>query len=165
MVFLPTPGSNSNWKLLFLKYKIFGNAGEILPGSTGFTKESSHLNQHCFATLYTTAKECLLPRNSQFLTKDAGSVKNLVGETPTQAQRTYFSTQNHVNATTPPTFLVHANNDASVPVKNSILFNEALVKFKVPAEMHVYQSGGHGFGLKGTWFEMMKNWMGENKLL
>ncbi|MBP8067815.1 MAG: alpha/beta hydrolase [Pedobacter sp.] len=95
----------------------------------------------------------------------AGSVKNLVGETPTQAQRTYFSTQNHVNATTPPTFLVHANNDTSVPVKNSILFNEALVKFKVPAEMHVYQSGGHGFGLKGTWFEMMKNWMGENKLL
>ncbi len=95
----------------------------------------------------------------------AGSVKNLVGETPTTAQREYFSTQNYVNATTPPTFLVHANNDTSVPVKNSILFNEALVKFKVPAEMHIYQSGGHGFGLKGSWFEMMKDWMGSNKLL
>lgn len=95
----------------------------------------------------------------------AGSVKNLVGENPTQSQRTYFSNQNYVNATTPPTFLVHANNDSTVPVKNSILFNEALVKFKVPAEMHIYQSGGHGFGLKGTWFETMKNWMGANKLL
>jgi acetyl esterase/lipase len=95
----------------------------------------------------------------------AGSVKNLLGDAPTQTQRTYFSTQNYVNATTPPTFLVHANNDTAVPVKNSILFNEALVKFKVPAEMHVYQSGGHGFGLKGTWFEMMKDWMGTNKLL
>ena len=94
----------------------------------------------------------------------AGSVKNLVGEAPTQAQRTYFSTQNFVNASTPPTFLVHANNDPSVPVKNSILFNEALVKFKVPAEMHIYQSGSHGFGLKGTWFETMKNWMETNKL-
>lgn len=93
----------------------------------------------------------------------AGSVKNLVGESPTQSQRTYFSTQNHVNATTPPTFLVHANNDSSVPVKNSILFNEALVKYKVPAEMHIYQSGGHGFGLKGGWFETMKNWMESNK--
>ncbi len=93
----------------------------------------------------------------------AGSVKNLIGEAPTQTQRTYFSTQNYVNATTPPTFLVHANNDVTVPVKNSILFNEALVKFKVPAEMHIYQSGGHGFGLKGTWFETMKNWMEMNK--
>ncbi|MES2650809.1 MAG: alpha/beta hydrolase [Bacteroidota bacterium] len=93
----------------------------------------------------------------------AGSVKNLIGEAPTQTQRTYFSTQNYVNATTPPTFLVHANNDITVPVKNSILFNEALVKFKVPAEMHIYQSGGHGFGLKGTWFETMKNWMEMNK--
>ncbi|MEJ5993490.1 alpha/beta hydrolase [Pedobacter sp. Du54] len=95
----------------------------------------------------------------------AGSVKNLLGDSPTQTQRNYFSTQNYVNATTPPTFLVHANNDTAVPVKNSILFNEALVKYKVPAEMHVYQSGGHGFGLKGTWFEMMKDWMGANKLL
>jgi len=100
----------------------------------------------------------------------AGSVKNLLGETPTQAQRTYFSTQNHVSATTPPTFLVHANNDTGVPVKNSILFNEALVKFKVPAEMHIYQGGGHGFGLnnkttKEDWFLTMKNWMDANKLL
>ncbi len=95
----------------------------------------------------------------------AGSVKNLLGETPTQVQRTYFSTQNYVSATTPPTFLVHANNDTAVPVKNSILFNEALVKFKVPAEMHIYQTGGHGFGLKGNWFETMKIWMGANKLL
>lgn len=95
----------------------------------------------------------------------AGSVKNLVGENPTPEQRTYFSTENYVNATTPPVFLVHANNDTTVPVKNSILFNEALVKFKVPAEMHIYQSGGHGFGLKGTWFETLKDWMGANKLL
>ncbi len=100
----------------------------------------------------------------------AGSVKNLLGENPTAAQRSYFSSQNYVNAQTPPAFLVHANNDASVPVKNSILYNEALTKFKVPAEMHIYPSGGHGFGLqnkttKDDWFERLKNWMQSNQWL
>lgn len=100
----------------------------------------------------------------------AGSVKNLLGENPTAAQRSYFSSQNYVNAQTPPAFLVHANNDASVPVKNSILYNEALTKFKVPAEMHIYPAGGHGFGLqnkttKDDWFERLKNWMESNQWL
>lgn len=100
----------------------------------------------------------------------AGSVKNLLGENPTSAQRSYFSSQNYVNAQTPPAFLVHANNDASVPVKNSILYNEALTKFKVPAEMHIYPAGGHGFGLqnkttKDDWFERLKNWMESNQWL
>lgn len=94
----------------------------------------------------------------------AGSVKNLVGSNPTAAQTDYFSNENHVNEQTPPTFLVHANNDVSVPVKNSILFNEALVKFKVPAELHIYQAGGHGFGLKENWFGALKDWLRTNKL-
>lgn len=100
----------------------------------------------------------------------SGSVKNLLGDEPTDNQKRYFSTQNYVNADTPPAFLVHANDDASVQVKNSILYNEALTKFKVPAEMHIYQAGGHGFGLhnpstKDDWFERLKNWMTGNKWL
>ena len=100
----------------------------------------------------------------------AGSVRNLVGDQPTDAQRRYFSTELHINAQTPPTFLVHANNDGSVPVKNSLAYDEALAKNKVPSEMHIYQAGGHGFGLNNTttkenWFETMKNWMRSNNLL
>lgn len=95
----------------------------------------------------------------------AGSVKNLVGENPTTTQKQYFSTQNYVNAQTPPAFLVHANNDESVVPKNSILYNEALTKFKVPSELHLYQSGGHGFGLANDWFERLKTWMVLNKWL
>lgn len=100
----------------------------------------------------------------------SGSVKNLLGDEPTESQKHYFSTQNYINATTPPAFLVHANDDATVQVKNSILYNEALTKFKVPAEMHIYQAGGHGFGLhnpstKDDWFERLKNWMNANKWL
>ena len=99
-----------------------------------------------------------------------GSAVNLIGKDGTPAQKEYFSNERHVTPNTPPTFLVHANDDGAVPVQNSMLFNEALVKNKVKAEMHVYQSGGHGFGLnnkttKDDWFESLKNWMSANKWL
>lgn len=99
-----------------------------------------------------------------------GSAINLIGKNGTAEQREYFSNEKHVNANTPPTFLVHANDDGGVPVENSILFNQALVKNKVKAEMHLYQGGGHGFGLnnkttKDDWFERLKNWMIANKWL
>lgn len=100
----------------------------------------------------------------------AGSVKNLLGDNPTDAQRKYFSGELQVNAQTPPAFLVHANNDGAVPVKNSLAYNEALAKHKVAAEMHIYQGGGHGFGMynkttKDDWFESLKNWLESNKWL
>ncbi|WP_343531238.1 alpha/beta hydrolase [Pedobacter sp.] len=98
----------------------------------------------------------------------AGSVKNLLGETPTDQQRKYFSSEYQVNAQTPPAFLVHANTDKTVPVQNSMRYNEALVKNGVATELHAYQAGGHGFGLynkttKDDWFERLKNWMQANK--
>ncbi|RYF21135.1 MAG: alpha/beta hydrolase [Flavobacteriales bacterium] len=100
----------------------------------------------------------------------AGSVSKLLGNQPTPAQKSYFSNQNYVNAQTPPTFLVHANNDLTVPVRNSLLYNEKLASAQVPAEMHIYQAGGHGFGLnnktsKEDWFQSLKNWMIQNSWL
>jgi len=97
-----------------------------------------------------------------------GSVKNLLGENPTEEQKKYFSSERQVTSQTPPAFLVHANSDKSVPVQNSLRYNEALVKNDVPAEMHIYQAGGHGFGLfnkttKDDWFERLKNWLQANK--
>ena len=99
-----------------------------------------------------------------------GSLTRLLGENPTEAQRRYFSSELQVNAQTPIAFLVHANNDATVPVKNSILYNEALTKNKVLAEMHIYPQGGHGFGFNNKttndqWFDRLKNWMVASKLL
>lgn len=100
----------------------------------------------------------------------AGSAKNLIGAEGTQDQKEYFSNERHVTAQTPSTFLVHANDDGGVPVQNSIIFNQALVKHKVKSEMHLYQGGGHGFGLNNKttaddWFERLENWMKSNKLL
>ncbi|MHA4893440.1 alpha/beta hydrolase [Pedobacter sp. PWIIR3] len=99
-----------------------------------------------------------------------GSMDNLLGANPTQSQKDYFSNEKHVTANTPPTFMVHANDDGAVPVQNSMQFDAALVKAKVRAELHVYQNGGHGFALNNKtttddWFVRLENWMKANKFL
>lgn len=99
-----------------------------------------------------------------------GSKINLVGNAPSEEKVTYFSNETGVNADTPPTFMVHANDDKAVPVKNSTQFNEALVKAGVKGELHIYQAGGHGFGLNNKtttedWFKTLGSWMKSNKLL
>lgn len=57
-----------------------------------------------------------------------------------------YSLQNNVSADTPPVFLSHSTDDTTVPVQNSLEFYMALKKNSVPAEMHIYPSGGHGWG-------------------
>jgi dipeptidyl aminopeptidase/acylaminoacyl peptidase len=76
-----------------------------------------------------------------------------------------------VTAKTPPTFLVHASDDEGVLVKNSLLFYEALVAHNVPAELHVYEVGGHGFGmLRGDrpadrWPEQLEPWLKQHNII
>lgn len=99
-----------------------------------------------------------------------GSRDALIGRNPDQQLLQYFSNEEQVSAQTPPTFLVHASDDDAVKVANSILFYEALVKNKVPAELHIYEKGGHGFGLQNPtttdqWFDRCVNWMKANKWL
>jgi acetyl esterase/lipase len=68
-------------------------------------------------------------------------------------------------ATTPPTFLAHAEDDRLTPVDNSIPFYLALKKVGVKAELHVYASGGHGFGTRRTgatsedWPNVFARWL------
>jgi acetyl esterase/lipase len=93
-----------------------------------------------------------------------GSSESLLGKTPKPEVIDLYSNETQVNKNTPPTFLVHAGDDEGVPVKNSLVFYEALVANKVPAEMHLYPKGGHGFGMvnpKTTdiWMDRVKNWM------
>lgn len=93
-----------------------------------------------------------------------GSRENLIGKNADEKWVTYFSNEDQVNAQTPPAFFVHATDDNVVPVANSIVYYNQLVKFKVPAEMHIYEKGGHGFGLNNKttndkWFETCLNWL------
>lgn len=99
-----------------------------------------------------------------------GSKENLIGKNPSPALVHRFSNEEQVTSKTPPSFLVHAADDDVVPVANSISFVEALVRNKVPVEVHIYPSGGHGFGLhnkttKDEWMERLKNWLSMNGFL
>ncbi len=87
-----------------------------------------------------------------------GSRKNLLGENPDAELVENLSNEKHVTPETPPTFLVHANDDKAVPPENSVYFYLALRKAEVPAEMHIYERGGHGFGL-GTKQGAVSSWM------
>lgn len=96
-----------------------------------------------------------------------GSKKNLIGADASPEKVRAFSNELHVTKTTPPAFLVHATDDKAVVVGNSIAFYTALVKQQVPAELHVYQRGGHGFGMRTSnpdehWFDRLENWLRDN---
>lgn len=95
----------------------------------------------------------------------SGSRNALLGENPDPKLLEYYSNELQVKADTPPTFLIHAGDDDGVPVDNSILFYQALRAKKIPAELHIYPLGGHGFSLaigKGyleTWTERCADWL------
>ena len=76
-----------------------------------------------------------------------GSQISLLGENPSQALIDSFSNEKKVTSQTPPTFIIHATDDTVVLPENSINYYLALKKNNVPAELHVYEKGGHGFGL------------------
>jgi acetyl esterase/lipase len=96
-----------------------------------------------------------------------GSFKILLGENASKEKLKEYSNELQVNAETPPAFLVHASDDEAVKPNNSIVFYQALIKHKIPAELHIYQAGGHGFGLvnkttEDRWFDICINWMRSN---
>jgi dipeptidyl aminopeptidase/acylaminoacyl peptidase len=76
-----------------------------------------------------------------------GSRHNLIGPDAGMELRTRLSAMCEVAPDTPATFLAHARNDWGVPYQNSELFYAALREKGVRTEMHIYEQGGHGFGL------------------
>lgn len=88
-----------------------------------------------------------------------------------EALRSGYSPELLVTKETPPTFLYHTFNDASVPVGQGLLFYEALVRAGVPAEMHIFADGPHGVGLgKGDaaldqWPNLLESWLRAQGLL
>lgn len=101
-----------------------------------------------------------------------GSRKNLLGDRATDpALLEDLSTENRVTPRTPPVFLLHTTGDKGVPPENSIDFYLACRKAGVPAELHIYENGPHGFGLGGkdpvlsTWPDRLADWMKARGLL
>jgi acetyl esterase/lipase len=94
-----------------------------------------------------------------------GSREFLLGKSPSAEQIRLFSNEYHVSRSTPPAFITLAGDDSVVAVANSFIFYDALRKNSVPAEMHVYSTGEHGF-LKQPpfeeWFGRCCYWMKSN---
>lgn len=97
----------------------------------------------------------------------SGSREQLIGKSPSTEKIERYSNEMQVTKQTPPTFLVHASDDDIVLSENCIRFYQSLLKNNVPAELHIYQKGGHGFGMKNPttedeWMERCLGWMQSN---
>lgn len=100
-----------------------------------------------------------------------GSKEALIGPDASQEMVERFSNHLRVTEDTPPTFLIHASDDLVVPVENSINYYLALRENGVPAEMHIYETGGHGFGMAegqvhlSTWLDEFRLWLASRGLV
>ena len=100
-----------------------------------------------------------------------GSRINLLGKHPSPALVKLYSNELQVNKSTPPAFLVQSIDDNVVPVRNSIDYALALKKYDIPCELHLYERGGHGYGLgrtkdtESSWPEACRKWLKMHKLI
>ena len=99
-----------------------------------------------------------------------GTRTNLIGTGNNWDLVEKYSNELHVTAQTPPTFLILADDDSTVPPRNSIEFYLALKKFNIPAEMHIFSKGGHGFGMNkinqpvDQWPGLFVQWLKAQKI-
>lgn len=94
-----------------------------------------------------------------------GSRQALLGQNPSASLVDSLSNEKQVTTLTPPTFLVHSTDDSAVPPENSVLFYLALRENGVPCELHIYEKGGHGYGMtikdsvNSTWTDRCRDWL------
>jgi acetyl esterase/lipase len=100
-----------------------------------------------------------------------GSRENLIGKTNDWKIIQNFCNELQVSEQTPPAFLALADDDTSVKPRNSIEYYMALKHFRIPAELHIFKEGGHGFGMHKTgkahdqWPLMVIEWMKSMKFI
>lgn len=94
-----------------------------------------------------------------------GSRENLLGKDASAAKIKAYSMQNRVSGKTPPTILFHAQNDPAVPVINSIIYYEAMIKNKVKGALFIFPVGEHQIGISNksqltdNWKEICADWL------
>lgn len=89
-----------------------------------------------------------------------GSRQNLLGENPSQELENKYTLEKQVNKRTPQAFIMLSADDGAVPPANGIHYFEALLQHQVPATLHVYPTGGHGWGFRDA-FTYKRQWTGE----
>lgn len=100
-----------------------------------------------------------------------GSRKALLGAAPSASLQQLMSPEKHVTAATPPTLLIHTQDDGYVPPDNTIQYFQALTRAHVPAEMLIFEHGGHGMAMRAgngnssNWPRRAEDWLREHKLI
>lgn len=100
-----------------------------------------------------------------------GSRNLLLGDNPSSEKVAHFSNELQVTQDTPPAFIIHSLDDGAVSFQNSICYAVALREHGVPCELHLYESGGHGYGLgrsantESSWPEACRKWLEMKGLL
>lgn len=101
----------------------------------------------------------------------AGSRERLLGKSPSEELVKGLSTDLQVGKHTPPTFLVHSTDDNVVRVENALRYYRALVAAQVSAELHIFEDGGHGHGMRPTgktvdqWPSLAESWLRRHQLI
>jgi acetyl esterase/lipase len=99
----------------------------------------------------------------------AGSARQLQAAGVSETDLPRYAPNLNVGPWTPPTMLVHAADDVGVPMENSLLMYDALRAARIRSELHIFESGGHGFGLRSVegksvaaWPTLVQNWAMSN---
>lgn len=100
-----------------------------------------------------------------------GSRNNLLGKNPSEELVKLYSNELQVTKKTPPTFIVHARDDKTVPIANSRNLAKAIQDKGISCELKEYDLGGHGFGMRkkgipaDNWDQELKAWLLKQKLI
>jgi acetyl esterase/lipase len=160
----------AQWGILADKIGIFGtSAGGHLAATLGTSLEDVSSIEDSLDTVSFRPNFLILISPVIDLGKYAhvGSRENLLGPDASKELINKFSPHLHVTSATPPTFLVHALNDPAVPVRNSLLFYQALLDSNVSVSFHEFPQGAHSIGLRDNpgstelWTKLCEMWLNE----
>ena len=163
---------NANkWGVDVGKVGIMGfSAGGHLAASAATHFNQDYTGIHDYINLRPDFQILLYPVISMRPFGHSGSTVNLIGKKPSEENLHLFSNEEQITDYTPKAFIVHAADDKAVPIKNSLIYVENLSAKEVPADLHVYAKGGHGFGLNNKttnelWFDRLAEWFKTNHIL
>lgn len=160
----------AQWNIKADKVGVMGiSAGGHVASTLGtHAKDESAINDSLTAYSYRPDFMVLLsPVITMGKFAHGGSKKNFLGADTTKANVENYSGELQVSSFTPPTFLVHAQNDSTVKVQNSVLFYQSLIEKKINASLHIFPQGGHGIrldenpGSTDQWLQLLEAWLKE----
>lgn len=160
----------TQWNIKTDKVGVMGiSAGGHVASTLGtHAKDESTINDSLTAFSYRPDFMVLLsPVITMGKFAHGGSKKNFLGVDTTKANIENYSGELQVSSFTAPTFLVHAQNDSTVKVQNSLLFYQSLVEKKINASLHIFPQGAHGIrldenpGSTDLWLNLLEAWLKE----